>query len=94
MAKGKEAKDSYQNLKGKSFRERISREGIKHWVKFVLFAVLIVFAFLWTGAWWVLLFLPVVFDLYITKYFSKIIRFLLLRWRKPYWWVTFYSLVR
>lgn len=68
MAKDKEAKDSYQNLKGKSFRERISREGIKHWVKFVLFAVLIVFAFLWTGAWWVLLFLPVVFDIYITKY--------------------------
>ncbi len=59
---------SYADLKGKIFSERVRMAKPSQWVKFVLVAALVVFFFCWSGAWWLWLLIPVVWDIYITKY--------------------------
>ena len=58
----------YAALKGKSFTERVKMAPAKQWVKLAIVALIVLFFFVWSGAWWLLLFLPLAFEIYITKY--------------------------
>ncbi len=58
----------YKELKGKSFSERVKMASVKQWCKFAAVALIILFFLVWSGAWWLILLLPLAFDLYITKY--------------------------
>lgn len=58
----------YRELKGKSFQERLQMMTVKRWVKFILVLLLIIFFFVWSGAWWLWLLVPLAFDVFVTKY--------------------------
>ena len=58
----------YKELKGKSFQERLQMMTVKRWVKFALVLFLIIFFFVWSGAWWLWLLVPLAFDIFVTKY--------------------------
>ncbi|MBR5972300.1 MAG: signal peptidase I [Paludibacteraceae bacterium] len=58
----------YRELKGKSFQERLQMMTVKRWVKFILVLLLIIFFFVWSGAWWLWLLVPLAFDIFVTKY--------------------------
>lgn len=66
--KEKKIEIGYRELKGKSLKERIQMEPVKQWVKFILVFLIIVAFFIWSGAWWLWLLVPIAFDIYITKY--------------------------
>ena len=71
MSGKKEQKEKgldYQALKGKTFQERVKMAKISQWVKFGSIALIILGFLVWSGAWWLLLLLPVAFDVYITKF--------------------------
>jgi signal peptidase I, bacterial type len=52
----------------KSFMERIRMANTRQWVKFALVVLLILAFLIWSGAWWLLLLIPLALDIYITKY--------------------------
>lgn len=52
----------------KTFKERLQAADKKQWAKFA-FAVMIILGFLiWSGAWWLLLLIPLALDVYVTKF--------------------------
>lgn len=58
----------YKEMKGKPFVERLRMIEGKQWVKFALIVALIIFFLVWSGAWWLLLLIPLAVDIYLTKY--------------------------
>lgn len=69
MSEDKKTKSiGYKDLKGKTFQERLQMMTVKRWVKFALVLFLIIFFFVWSGAWWLWLLVPLAFDIFVTKY--------------------------
>lgn len=68
MSKKKDSVIDYDMLKGKTFQERVQMTKMSQWLKFGGIALLVLFFLVWSGAWWLLLLLPLAFDIYITKY--------------------------
>jgi signal peptidase I len=58
----------YLELKGRTFAERLRMAPAKQWVKLALCLVLILFFAAWSNAWWLLAFIPLALDVFITKY--------------------------
>ena len=54
----------------KTFKERLQTAGLKQWAKFAVVALMLLLFLAWSGAWWLLLFIPLVFEIYITRYVS------------------------
>ncbi len=52
----------------KGFAQRIGEANVKQWVKFSIAALICIASTIWSGALWILLLIPVLGDLYITKY--------------------------
>lgn len=52
----------------KTFMERLRSASVKQWVKFSLVLLVILGFLVWSGAWWLLLLIPLALDIYITKY--------------------------
>ena len=52
----------------KDFRSRISQVKPTRWVRFAIVALIFIAWVAWLGSWWVLIFLPLLFDIYITGY--------------------------
>lgn len=52
----------------RSFMERLRAAGAKQWIKFALVLLIILGFLVWSGAWWLLLLIPLALDIYITKY--------------------------
>ncbi|MBO5132630.1 MAG: signal peptidase I [Paludibacteraceae bacterium] len=54
----------------KTFTERLLTAGVKQWVKFALVVLMLLLFLAWSGAWWLLLFIPLALEVYITRYVS------------------------
>lgn len=54
----------------KTFKERLQTAGLKQWAKFAVVTLMLLLFLAWSGAWWLLLFIPLVFEIYITRYVS------------------------
>ncbi len=50
------------------FKRRISETKPTRWVRFAIVALIFIAWVAWLGSWWVLIFLPLLFDIYITGY--------------------------
>ena len=57
-----------ENSEKKSFSQRIGEAQMRQWIKFASAAFLCILFTIWSGAWWILLFIFFFGDLYITKY--------------------------
>ena len=51
-----------------SFRERVARTKKTRWVRFGIVTLIFILWVIWLGNPWVLLLLPLLFDIYITGY--------------------------
>ncbi len=51
-----------------SFAERVHSTKTTRWIRFAVVCLLFVAWVAWLGSWWVLVFLPLLFDIYITGY--------------------------
>lgn len=56
--------------KKKTFKERLLSAGVKQWAKFGSVFLMLLLFLIWSGAWWLLLFIPLAFEIYITRYVS------------------------
>lgn len=52
----------------KSFSQRVRAVRVTRWIRFAVVAILFIAWVAWLGSWWVLIFLPLLFDIYITGY--------------------------
>ena len=52
----------------KQVRERASKTTVSRWIRFGLVSALFIAWVAWLGSWWVLIFLPLLFDIYITGF--------------------------
>ena len=52
----------------KSFSQRVCAVRVTRWIRFAVVAILFIAWVAWLGSWWVLIFLPLLFDIYITGY--------------------------
>jgi len=52
----------------KSFAQRIGEANVKQWIKFSITTLICIASTIWSGALWILLFIPLLGDLYVTKY--------------------------
>ncbi|MCM1293064.1 MAG: signal peptidase I [Bacteroides sp.] len=50
------------------FKRRISEIRTTRWIRFSIVALIFILWVIWLGNWWVILFLPLLFDIYITGY--------------------------
>ncbi len=57
-----------KNSEKKSFAQRIGEAKTKQWVKFSIATLLCIVFTIWSGALWILLLIPFLGDLYVTKY--------------------------
>ena len=57
-----------ENFEKKSFAQRICEAKTKQWVKFSIAALICIASTIWSGALWILLLIPFLGDLYVTKY--------------------------
>ena len=51
-----------------SLKERLSRVTTTRWIRFAVVSIIFVLWTAWLGSWWVLLFLPLLADIYLTQY--------------------------
>jgi signal peptidase I len=51
-----------------SLRERLARVKKTRWIRFTVVAVIFVAWVAWLGSWWVLIFLPLLADIYLTQF--------------------------
>ena len=51
-----------------TLKERLSRVKTSRWIRFTVVAIIFVAWVAWLGNWWVLLFLPLLADIYLTQY--------------------------
>ncbi len=59
---------SMEKVEKKGFAQRIGEAEVKQWIKFAVATLICIASTIWSGALWILLFIPVLGDLYITKY--------------------------
>ncbi len=52
----------------KTFAQRVRATRTTRWIRFAVVALLFIAWVAWLGSWWVLIFLPLLFDIYITGY--------------------------
>lgn len=58
-----------QNIKQTgSLKERLSRVKRSRWIRFTIVSVIFIAWVAWLGSWWVLLFLPLLADVYLTQF--------------------------
>ena len=50
------------------FMARVRKVKKTRWVRFLVVSAIFVGWVAWLGSWWVLIFLPLLFDIYITGY--------------------------
>lgn len=60
--------NSSQSENKKSFSQRIRAVRTTRWIRFAVVALIFIAWVAWLGSWWVLIFLPLLFDIYITGY--------------------------
>ncbi len=53
---------------GGSLRERLKRVKRTRWIRFGIVAAIYIGWVIWLGSWWVILFLPLLADIYLTQY--------------------------
>ena len=53
---------------GEDLRERIRATRTTRWIRFAIVAIIFIAWVAWLGSWWVLIFLPLLFDIYITGF--------------------------
>ena len=51
-----------------SLRERLARVKPTRWVRFAIVAAIFIGWVVWLGSWWVILFLPLLADIYLTQF--------------------------
>ena len=54
--------------RGGSLRQRLMRVKRTRWIRFAIVAALFIAWVIWLGSWWVILFLPLLADIYLTGY--------------------------
>ena len=54
--------------RGGSLRQRLMRVKRTRWIRFAIVAALFIAWVIWLGSWWVILFLPLLADVYLTGY--------------------------
>jgi len=57
-----------ENSKGKGIMDRLKNASMTQWVKFILVSLVCVFFTVWAGTLWVLLFIPFLFDIYVSRF--------------------------
>jgi len=57
-----------KNSEKKSFAQRVGETTTRQWVKFSIATLLCIIFTVWSGALWILLLIPLLGDLYVTKY--------------------------
>lgn len=58
-----------QNIKQTgSLKERLSRVKSSRWIRFSIVSIIFIAWVAWLGSWWVLLFLPLLADIYLTQF--------------------------
>lgn len=60
--------DNSTASKKATFKERISATKTSRWIRFAIVCAIFIGWVAWLGSWWVLIFLPLLFDIYITGY--------------------------
>ena len=60
--------DLQQNPRGGSLMQRLARVKRTRWIRFGIVAAIFVAWVIWLGSWWVILFLPLLADIYLTQY--------------------------
>lgn len=64
-----ENKDKQENVKQTgTLRERLSRVKSTRWIRFGVVSVIFIAWVIWLGSWWVLLFYPLLADIYLTQF--------------------------
>lgn len=60
--------DNSTASKKATFKERVSATKTSRWIRFAIVCAIFIGWVAWLGSWWVLIFLPLLFDIYITGY--------------------------
>lgn len=60
--------DNSTQSKKATFKERVSATKTSRWIRFAIVCAIFIGWVAWLGSWWVLIFLPLLFDIYITGY--------------------------
>ena len=60
--------DLQQDPRGGSLMQRLARVKRTRWIRFGIVAAIFVVWVIWLGSWWVILFLPLLADIYLTQY--------------------------
>lgn len=64
-----ENKDKVENVKQTgNLKERLSRVKKTRWIRFGVVSVIFLAWVIWLGSWWVILFFPLIADIYLTQY--------------------------
>lgn len=56
------------NTKNKDIKERLKSVSNYGWVKFSIVSLIFILWVIWLGSWWVMIFYPLIADMYLTKY--------------------------
>ncbi|MEF9923487.1 MAG: signal peptidase I [Muribaculaceae bacterium] len=51
-----------------SLKERLSKVSITRWIRFAFVALIFILWVAWLGSWWVILFFPILGDIYLTQF--------------------------
>ncbi len=64
-----ENKDKQENVKQTgTLRERLARVKKTRWIRFIVVSIIFVAWIVWLGSWWVILFYPLLADVYLTQF--------------------------
>ena len=62
------ANDNNSRSFGEDFKHRVKAVKTTRWIRFAVVAAIFIAWVAWLGSWWVLIFLLLLFDIYITGY--------------------------